>query len=962
VGELRILIVDDSPRVRRTIREVVSDRSPAVQPDLDRETHSNEENAMSRSCSPAQRTLTTLLVVLLWAGIAPPAAAQSWDAVPSGRLAYLSAVDDVTAWGVAKDSTVWRTKDGGATWVQVPGGLTMVSALSWDVAWGVNANGHIFRTNNGGAGWQQVSGGLKYVSAVSWDVAWGVNANDNIFRTKDGGAAWQQVPGGLKQVSAVSYDLAWGVNANGNIFRTKDGGAAWPQVPGGLKHVSARSWEIAWGVNANDLIFRTKDGGSWQQLPSALKQISALSYEKAWGVNAGDMIYRWGGGSAAAKPAVFAFTDIPKSSWMTAGAATLGPMQLNKTAIPGAHDAGTYAIDTSFTSWTTADLAGDVSDTDRATKWHGANLGVTAAWAKTQTRTMSQMLEDGIRYFDIRVCVDAKGSLRTCHTLYGAPLSEMLSAVKTFTEANPKEIVLLGFNHFWDESYPGVRSGTEGLTDANWAALRTLIKGTLSGKLVSRAKYAPTSTFNQLWNGKATDGSTNQVIALFTRSVSNSFKTADPLFWQEGATPEATVAPESGGTWVSKTDIDEFKSATAAVVASEAGGSYASVFWTIRTIVTPNGTVITRGFAGGPFPKTVLELAAQTNSVVTSWIKNEWSGYGKGNINLIWADGYDRDEIVKLALWLNKLIPQNTPFAADGGGTTPVRTSWFNWNCPTGYRDDGLTCFKPEPKGRGAGYPWKIGDQVGSLDEARARCAQQNPQGCEKAGEIIYPKCPSGYSPFGSNVCSPTCPTGMGDGGIFCTKLAESGTKPSAGTPTATLTSYTRPVGTPLVCPSGKVQSGALCYDACPSGYTLVAGVCWQQCPSGYPDAGATCGKPAAYGRGAGYPWKIGDDLGSLDEARARCRKANPQGCEKVGEIIYPKCRSGFRAIGSNICSPVCPSGMTDAGAFCTKRTETRAPTPLSACPAGKVNENQLCYEPCKTGYTGIATTCKPFN
>ena len=658
-------------------------------------------------------------------------------------------------------------------------------------------------------------------------------------------------------------------------------------------------------------------------------------------------------------PIVYALRDIPTSSWMTAGAGTLGPMALNKTAIPGAHDAGTYAIDTSFTSWTIQDLAGDVKDDERDAKWHGMNLGVTAGWAKTQTRTMSQMLDDGIRYFDIRVCIDAKGNFKTCHSLYSAPLSEMLSAVKTFTEAHPNEIVFLGFNHFWEHTARGI---TEGLTDEHWATLRTMIKSTLAGKLVSRAKYSPTSTFNQLWSGKATDGSTNQVIALFDTSVGSSFRTADPLFWQAGATPDATDAPEAGGTWSSKTDINEYKSAMAALVASQAQGSYDSRFWTIRTIVTPDTQIVTRGLAGGPFPKTVLQLAAQTNSVVISWIKNEWSGYGKGNINFIWADGYDRDEVVKLALWLNRLIPQNTTFTADGGTTTPVRTSWYNWNCPTGFRDDGLTCFKPAPVTRGAGYPWKLGDTVGSLDEARARCARDNPQGCEKNGEIIYPKCPSGFQAFGSNICSPICPTGMSDGGIFCAKLAESGTSSSSTTSTTSLTSYTRPVGTPLVCPSGKVQSGALCYDACSAGYTLVAGVCWQQCPASYPDAGATCGKPAAYGRGAGYPWKLGDTVGSLDEARARCRASNPQGCEKNGQIIYPRCREGYRAIGSNICSPVCPAGMTDAGAFCSKQTQTRAPTPLSDCPSGKVNENQLCYEPCKTGYTGIGTTCKPFN
>jgi hypothetical protein len=52
----------------------------------------------------------------------------------------------------------------------------------------------------------------------------------------------------------------------------------------------------------------------------------------------------------------------------------------------------------------------------------------------------------------------------------------------------------------------------------------------------------------------------------------------------------------------------------------------------------------------------------------------------------------------------------------------------------------------------------------------------------------------------------------------------------------------------------------------------------------------------------------------------SRCEAANGRGnCEQVGAIVYPKCKSGFYAIGSNICSPVCPTGMQDIGVSCKK-------------------------------------------
>lgn len=124
----------------------------------------------------------------------------------------------------------------------------------------------------------------------------------------------------------------------------------------------------------------------------------------------------------------------------------------------------------------------------------------------------------------------------------------------------------------------------------------------------------------------------------------------------------------------------------------------------------------------------------------------------------------------------------------------------------------------------------------------------------------------------------------------------------------------------PASCPSGTEWHAGMCYTPCKSGYSGHATMCvYEPCPTGFRNDGLFCAKPAGYGRGVGYPWKLGDTLGSLDQARARCAKDNPDGCEKNGEMIYAQCRSGYRAIGSNICSPVCPSAYTDIGASCKK-------------------------------------------
>ncbi|QJR16582.1 esterase/lipase family protein [Usitatibacter palustris] len=138
-------------------------------------------------------------------------------------------------------------------------------------------------------------------------------------------------------------------------------------------------------------------------------------------------------------------------------------------------------------------------------------------------------------------------------------------------------------------------------------------------------------------------------------------------------------------------------------------------------------------------------------------------------------------------------------------------------------------------------------------------------------------------------------------------------------------------VRAPLIgtdCPANTEYDAGLCYPKCATGYKGVGPLCWQPCPAGFTDHGVGCTKPAPYGRGAGYPWKGGDGL-SDNGMFARCRAANPAGCEKDGLIVYPVCRPGYHKVGCCICSPTCPSGMTDTGIACTKKTASRG-TPKS--------------------------------
>ena len=174
--------------------------------------------------------------------------------------------------------------------------------------------------------------------------------------------------------------------------------------------------------------------------------------------------------------------------------------------------------------------------------------------------------------------------------------------------------------------------------------------------------------------------------------------------------------------------------------------------------------------------------------------------------------------------------------------------------------------------------------------------------------------------------------------------------------------SYGRGAGTvPDACPRGFERTGAdlLCYPVCRAGYSGVGPVCWQDCPAGFRNDGAFCGKPAAYGRGAGFAYA--PLIESRDTARQRCEREHGAGnCERNLEMYYPVCKAGFKEFGSNVCTPVCPGGMTDIGVSCQKQSYGRSVGEGATCRAGMEQDFKggLCYPTCRAGSTGVGPVC----
>ncbi len=345
-------------------------------------------------------------------------------------------------------------------------------------------------------------------------------------------------------------------------------------------------------------------------------------------------------------------------TWMGDNAPLLAAKRLNEIALPGAHDAGTFAIPPAKKTDVIFGANDGISSPDNKTAKRLLSIGgVFSRWAKTQERTTAEMLADGIRYFDIRVCVDEKGVLMTCHGIYGASVAAILEDIRVFTSKNPKEIVLIGFNHFWDRKYQVEKNKgqgeIEGLTTANWQELLKLIGTKLDGKLLSNSKFDPASKLADVWKSK------KQVIALFD---TDDVPDAD-FVWKR----------KEENTWVAGWEIDSFKEGTLKVLDNAKRNVYSSKFYAIRSSVTPddNGKLAGLGLISKDYPSSASDLANTTNPIVFDWIRNDWRA--KYPINLIWADYYNRHGLVNLAKSLNGIkVPPSKLKPRD-------ETKWRRW-------------------------------------------------------------------------------------------------------------------------------------------------------------------------------------------------------------------------------------------------------------------------------------------
>lgn len=186
----------------------------------------------------------------------------------------LLAIDYYHVWAGLSDGSIWKSSDGGATWVCKSTGLSAQNILAIMFSderygWAVGKSNTIYNTIDGGDTWQLVSGptaeagnDVNTVYAHSSQRVWIGYSSGTLYYTRNGGDTWvaRSFPGSPTVVANMDWldeyvgMIAYTNAAGGNVSMTWDGGVTWEDIGmpanGGISRVLLVSNTLGFAVGS----------------------------------------------------------------------------------------------------------------------------------------------------------------------------------------------------------------------------------------------------------------------------------------------------------------------------------------------------------------------------------------------------------------------------------------------------------------------------------------------------------------------------------------------------------------------------------------------------------------------------------------------------------------------------------------------------------------------------------------
>ena len=363
--------------------------------------------------------------------------------------------------------------------------------------------------------------------------------------------------------------------------------------------------------------------------------------------------------------------------WMEKLGSIIAGFSLRDLVIPGTHDSGSWGLDDS--RWADdGNVPEGLFNIDGYLPWHvevdgqwvAHNATFCLVWcydytywtyevwttphakyvysfAKTQSDDFMGQLSDGIRYFDLRVLYD-NSNLYLIHALRGPNAFSEIDKINDYLRANPFEIVILDFQHFYTQG------GDKSTIPDEWN--RKLIEHIYSrfGDLMIAppARDVRDLTVGDIWAGG------KQVIVFYEQGTPDGVDTS--LFWSRG--------DYLRNEWLNQQDLDAGggKVGLAQAIRDEAdcvvNGACKETadrkLWVVQGILTFEPATLQRYLEDQDWSQLSTWLdgnrgaADSVNGWVADWALN--GGY-TSDLNIVVGDWAKDAELVETAIKVNRI-------------------------------------------------------------------------------------------------------------------------------------------------------------------------------------------------------------------------------------------------------------------------------------------------------------------
>ena len=205
----------------------------------------------------------------------PAAGSRSWRGVATH--------DGVTVYAVEYGGVIYKSADGGATWVALSSGSRYwhgVATHDGVTLYAVVHGGVIYKSADGGATWAALSSDSRewYDVATHDGVTVYASLSGNaIYKSTDGGTTWAALSAAGSRVwrGVATHDgvTVYAAVRGGVIYKSTDGGATWVALSSGSRYwygVATHDGVTVYAAVYGGVIYKSADGGAtWVALSSA---------------------------------------------------------------------------------------------------------------------------------------------------------------------------------------------------------------------------------------------------------------------------------------------------------------------------------------------------------------------------------------------------------------------------------------------------------------------------------------------------------------------------------------------------------------------------------------------------------------------------------------------------------------------------------------------------------------------